>query len=182
MYIQGEGCGRSPCDTFTLRSRSDWGARSPSNHPNSLTTPIRKVVIHHTETYGCFSDLFCIPTVMSIQNYHISVGKLTYWFFFWLLSTCVSTHKNIYSNLRCAFGIKSDRIGEFLLLGHLLASTNQSWDQRMWRRLSDLADEVSFEGGQDLQTLSQPLMAHPYQRAIFDLQEFSKIQSHIVLN
>ena len=25
-------------------------------------------------------------------------------------------------------------------------------------------------------------MAHPYQRAIFDLREFSKIQSHIVLN
>ena len=25
-------------------------------------------------------------------------------------------------------------------------------------------------------------MAHPYQRAIFDLREFSKIQSHIVPN
>ena len=26
------------------------------------------------------------------------------------------------------------------------------------------------------------ILAHPYQRAIFDLQEFSKIQSHIVPN
>jgi N-acetylmuramoyl-L-alanine amidase len=51
-------------------SRGEWGARAATSYI-TISRPIPRVFIHHTESAGCTSQSSCSAAVKSIQNYHI---------------------------------------------------------------------------------------------------------------
>jgi len=55
-------------------SRAQWGARAPTSS-SSISKPVPKVFIHHTETPGCTTLAQCKARVKSIQNYHMDSNK-----------------------------------------------------------------------------------------------------------
>ena len=60
----------------TIISRSEWGARAPTQHNSRLPATPGHVYIHHGATPGCHTKAECIQRVRSYQNYHMdSHGK-----------------------------------------------------------------------------------------------------------
>lgn len=55
-------------------SRAGWGARAAKQW-RSISVPLSKVVIHHTETPSCYSKASCAARVRSMQNYHMNTRK-----------------------------------------------------------------------------------------------------------
>ena len=61
----------------TIISRSEWGARAPTQHNSRLPATPGHVYIHHGATPGCHTKAECIQRVRSYQNYHMdSHGKV----------------------------------------------------------------------------------------------------------
>ncbi|XP_039366844.1 peptidoglycan recognition protein 4-like [Mauremys reevesii] len=54
----------------TIISRSQWGARAPTNRAQ-LSIPVPYVIIHHTAGSSCTSQASCSQVVRGIQNYHM---------------------------------------------------------------------------------------------------------------
>jgi len=65
----GNGGGSTSCPRII--SRSEWGARNPTDR-TSLRHPVPRVIIHHTVTPACTSLSTCATRVRSIQNYHMN--------------------------------------------------------------------------------------------------------------
>ena len=55
----------------TIISRSEWGARAPTQHNSRLPATPGHVYIHHGATPGCHTKAECIQRVRSYQNYHM---------------------------------------------------------------------------------------------------------------
>lgn len=53
-----------------LATRSFWRARSPSEPPELLRTPVKLVVVCHTAGKPCFNPRLCADMVSNMQQYH----------------------------------------------------------------------------------------------------------------
>ncbi|KAM4640710.1 peptidoglycan recognition protein 1-like isoform 1-T1 [Discoglossus pictus] len=57
----------------TIITRSKWGGKI-INCNKKLSTPVKMVIIHHTEGAACTSQAKCSAQARNIQNYHIKTN------------------------------------------------------------------------------------------------------------
>ncbi|KAG8224968.1 hypothetical protein J437_LFUL009705 [Ladona fulva] len=58
----------------SIVSRSDWGARAPTE-TTAMRTPVDYVIIHHTTTGSCSSRDSCSRILRNVQNDHMNNRK-----------------------------------------------------------------------------------------------------------
>ncbi|XP_055910910.1 peptidoglycan-recognition protein LC-like [Eupeodes corollae] len=57
-------------------SREEWLARPPAEEPDHLVLPVYRLIIAHTATSNCFSQVSCTSRVQTIQNFHMDSRNL----------------------------------------------------------------------------------------------------------
>ncbi|CAE1322054.1 PGRP [Acanthosepion pharaonis] len=71
-YDRLDAISGGPCPNII--SRSEWGARRPRDR-QSLSTPVKYAVVHHSNTPQCLDKPSCIKRMQSIQNFHMNVRR-----------------------------------------------------------------------------------------------------------